>query len=150
MRRGGSAASGGRRHGPCVSGGPGKERYIVFDEWHVGAEDLPGRNLIQAVLGLEQSRTPKDVMGRARCAPPLAGRGAVPGSALPSGLRGAGPVGAGRCRSPRAGPLARRAGGVVWRVRPRRARWSGFSLDSHPPFRLVGQDYPLPAVPQGL
>ena len=63
MRRRGNAASGGRRHGPCVSGGPGKERYIVVDERHVGAEDLPGRNLMRAVLGLEQSRTPEDVMG---------------------------------------------------------------------------------------
>ena len=62
MRRRGNAASGGRRHGPCVSGGPGKERYIVVDERHVGAEDLPGRNLMWAVLGLEQGRTPKDVM----------------------------------------------------------------------------------------
>ena len=66
MRRRGSAATGGRRHGQCVSGGPGKERYIVVDERHVGAEDLPGRNLMRAVLGLEQSRTPEDVMGVAR------------------------------------------------------------------------------------
>ena len=35
----------------------------MVDERHVGAEDLPGANLMAAVLGLEQSRTPKDVMG---------------------------------------------------------------------------------------
>ena len=34
----------------------------MFDERHVGAEDLPGRNLMRAVLGLEQSRTPEDGM----------------------------------------------------------------------------------------
>ena len=34
----------------------------MVDERHVGAEDLPGRNLMRAVLGLEQSRTPKDGM----------------------------------------------------------------------------------------
>ena len=34
----------------------------MVDERHVRAEDLPGRNLMRAVLGLGQSRTPKDVM----------------------------------------------------------------------------------------
>ena len=34
----------------------------MVDERHVGAEDLPGANLMRAVLGLEQSRTPQDVM----------------------------------------------------------------------------------------
>ena len=29
------------------------QRYIVVDERHVGAEDLPGTNLMAAVLGLE-------------------------------------------------------------------------------------------------
>ena len=64
MRRRGNAASGGRRHGQCVSGGPGKERYIVFDERYVGTEDLPGRSLMRAVLGLGQSRTPKEASSR--------------------------------------------------------------------------------------
>ena len=45
-----------------MSGGPGKQRYIAVDERHVGAEDLPGANLMRAVLGLEQSRTPQDAM----------------------------------------------------------------------------------------
>ena len=45
-----------------MSGGPGKQRYIVVDERHVGAEDLPGANLMRAVSELEQSRTPQDVM----------------------------------------------------------------------------------------
>ena len=38
------------------------QRYLVVDERHVGAEDLPGRNLMGAVLGLEQSRGPADLM----------------------------------------------------------------------------------------
>ena len=37
------------------------QRYLVVDERHVGAEDLPGRNLMGAVLGLEQSRGPEDL-----------------------------------------------------------------------------------------
>ena len=36
--------------------------YHVVDERHVGAEDLPASNLMAAVLGLEQSRTPGDVV----------------------------------------------------------------------------------------
>ena len=38
------------------------QRYLVVDERHVGAEDLPGRNLMVAVLGLEQSRGPGDLV----------------------------------------------------------------------------------------
>ena len=49
--------------GPWLKPYQPSQRYIVVDERHVGAEDLPGRNLMRAVLGLEQSRTPKDVMG---------------------------------------------------------------------------------------
>ena len=45
--------------GPWLKPYQPSQRYIVVDERHVGAEDLPGR----AVLGLEQSRTPRDVMG---------------------------------------------------------------------------------------
>ena len=37
------------------------QRYLVVDGRHVGAEHLPERNLIAAVLGLEQSRTPEDL-----------------------------------------------------------------------------------------
>ena len=36
--------------------------YLVVDERHVGAEDLPGRNLMAAVLGLEQSGGPGDLV----------------------------------------------------------------------------------------
>ena len=49
--------------GPWLEPYQPSQRYIVVDERHVGAEDLPGRNLMRAVLGLEQSRTPEDVMG---------------------------------------------------------------------------------------
>ena len=49
--------------GPELAPYQPSQRYVVVDERHVGAEDLPGRNLMRAVLGLEQSRTPKDVMG---------------------------------------------------------------------------------------
>ena len=38
----------------------------MVDERHVGAEDLPVRNLMRAVSGLEQSRTPQDAMRVAR------------------------------------------------------------------------------------
>ena len=48
--------------GPELAPYQPSQRYIVVDERHVGAEDLPGRNLMRAVLGLEQSRTPEDVV----------------------------------------------------------------------------------------
>ena len=38
------------------------QRYLVVDERHVGAEDLPEGNLMGAVLGLEQSRGPADLV----------------------------------------------------------------------------------------
>ena len=38
------------------------QRYHVVDERHTGAEDLPASNLTAAVLGLEQNRTPGDVV----------------------------------------------------------------------------------------
>ena len=39
------------------------QRYLVVDERHVGAEDFPSeRNLMGAVLGLEQSRGPGDLL----------------------------------------------------------------------------------------
>ena len=48
--------------GPELAPYQPSQRYIVVDERHVGAEDLPGRNLMSAVLGLEQSRTPDDLL----------------------------------------------------------------------------------------
>ena len=47
--------------GPELAPYQPSQRYLVVDERHVGAEDLPGRNLMGAVLGLEQSRTPEDL-----------------------------------------------------------------------------------------
>ena len=48
--------------GPELAPYQPSQRFIVVDERHVGAEDLPGANLMRAVLGLEQSRTPEDVV----------------------------------------------------------------------------------------
>ena len=48
--------------GPELAPYQPSQRYVVVDERHVGAEDLPGRNLMAAVLGLEQSRTPDDLL----------------------------------------------------------------------------------------
>ena len=48
--------------GPELAPYQPSQRYVVVDERHVGAEDLPGRNLMAAVLGLEQSRTPVDLV----------------------------------------------------------------------------------------
>ena len=48
--------------GPELAPYQPSQRYVVVDERHVGAEDLPGRNLMSAVLGLEQSRTPDDLL----------------------------------------------------------------------------------------
>ena len=47
--------------GPELAPYQPSQRYVVVDERHVGAEDLPGRNLMAAVLGLEQSRGPEDL-----------------------------------------------------------------------------------------
>ena len=47
--------------GPELAPYQPSQRYLVVDERHVGAEDLPGRNLMTAVLGLEQSRGPEDL-----------------------------------------------------------------------------------------
>ena len=47
--------------GPELAPYQPSQRYIVVDERHVGAEDLPASNLMAAVLGLEQSRTPGDL-----------------------------------------------------------------------------------------
>ena len=48
--------------GPELAPYQPSQRYVVVDERHVGAEDLPGRNLMRGVLGLEQSRTPEDLL----------------------------------------------------------------------------------------
>ena len=48
--------------GPELAPYQPSQRFIVVDERHVGAEDLPGRNLMAAVLGLEQSRTPDGLL----------------------------------------------------------------------------------------
>ena len=48
--------------GPELAPYQPSQRYLVVDERHVGAEDLPGRNLMGAVLGLEQSRGPADLV----------------------------------------------------------------------------------------
>ena len=48
--------------GPELAPYQPSQRYHVVDERHVGAEDLPASNLMAAVLGLEQSRTPEDVV----------------------------------------------------------------------------------------
>jgi len=39
-----------------------KKRYLVLDERHVGDDDLPKDNLMAAVIGLEQSRSPADLV----------------------------------------------------------------------------------------
>ena len=37
------------------------QRYVVLDERHVRDHDVPGRNLMAAVVALEQSRSPDDL-----------------------------------------------------------------------------------------
>ena len=48
--------------GPELAPYQPSQRYLVVDERHVGAEDLPEGNLMGAVLGLEQGRTPGDLV----------------------------------------------------------------------------------------
>ena len=48
--------------GPELAPYQPSQRYVVIDERHVGVEDLPASNLMVAVLGLEQSRTPGDLL----------------------------------------------------------------------------------------
>ena len=48
--------------GPELAPYQPSQRYVVVDERHVGVEDLPASNLMSAVLGLEQSRTPDDLV----------------------------------------------------------------------------------------
>ena len=39
------------------------QRYLVVDEQHLGADDLPSHNLMSAVVRLEQSRSQADLVG---------------------------------------------------------------------------------------
>ena len=48
--------------GPELAPYQPSQRYVVVDERHMGVEDLPASNLMAAVLGLEQSRTPDDLV----------------------------------------------------------------------------------------
>ncbi len=48
--------------GPYLSPYQPSQRYLVLDERHVDEDDLPRRNLMTAVVGLEQSRTPADLV----------------------------------------------------------------------------------------
>ena len=38
------------------------QRYLVLDLCHMAEHDLPPRNLLRAVVGLEQSRAPLDLL----------------------------------------------------------------------------------------
>ena len=48
--------------GPSLAPYQPSQRYFVLDEQHVGDDDLPGSNLMAAVIGLEQSRSPADLL----------------------------------------------------------------------------------------
>ena len=48
--------------GPWLAPYQPSQRYLVVDERRVGADDLPGRNLMAAVSGLERSRGPEDLL----------------------------------------------------------------------------------------
>ena len=48
--------------GPSLSPYQPSQRYLVLDERHVEEDDLPSRNLMKAVVGLEQSRTTADLL----------------------------------------------------------------------------------------
>ena len=56
--------------GPLLARYQPAQRYFLLDERRVAADDLPSRNRMSAVIGLEQSRSPSDV---ARVAETLAG-----------------------------------------------------------------------------
>ena len=47
--------------GPSLAPYQPAQRYFVLDERHVAADDLPSRNPMSAVIGLEQSRSLSDV-----------------------------------------------------------------------------------------
>ena len=48
--------------GPSLSPHQPSQRYLVLDERHVKKDDVPGRNLMTAVVALEQSRSPADLV----------------------------------------------------------------------------------------
>ena len=48
--------------GPSLSPYQPSQRYLLLDERHVGEDDLPSRNLMTAVVGLEQSRSSADLV----------------------------------------------------------------------------------------
>ena len=50
------------------------QRYLVIDEQHVDAAAVPSGNLMRAVIGLEQSRTPADLIRVADALPERLGR----------------------------------------------------------------------------
>ena len=49
--------------GPPLSPYQPSQRYLLLDERHVEEDDLPRRNLMRAVVGLEQSRSLSDLVG---------------------------------------------------------------------------------------
>ena len=48
--------------GPSLAPYQPSQRYFVLDEQHVRDDDLPGSNLMAAVVALEQSRSPADLV----------------------------------------------------------------------------------------
>ena len=48
--------------GPSLAPYQPSQRYVVLDEQHVGDDDLPGSNLMAAVISLELSRSPADLV----------------------------------------------------------------------------------------
>ena len=48
--------------GPSLAPYQPSQRYLVLDERHVGDDDLPSDSLMTAVIGLEQSRSPVDLV----------------------------------------------------------------------------------------
>ena len=47
--------------GPSLAPYQPSQRYLVLDERHVRDDDVPGQNLMAAVVALEQSRSPEDL-----------------------------------------------------------------------------------------
>ncbi len=47
--------------GPALAPYQPSQRYVVLDERHVRGDDVPGTNLMAAVVALEQSRSPADL-----------------------------------------------------------------------------------------
>ena len=47
---------------PCLAPYQPSQRYLVLDDRHVGDDDLPSDNLMAAVIALEQSRSPSDLL----------------------------------------------------------------------------------------